>query len=166
MSVAAGSAWAFLRPLPTFAAKVGDIPRRPLGRTGLKVSIIGLGGWHIGIQKDPAESVRLIQTAIEGGINFLDNSWDYNEGQSEIRMGEAIKGRRAQVVLMTKFNARDKKGALRELDESLRRLQTDYLDIWQFHSIERAEDPDWVFSAHGAIEAAVLAKKQGRGRSA
>lgn len=160
----AGSVCAVLHPAPVFAAKAGDIPRRSLGRTGLKVSIIGLGGWHVGIQSDPAESVRLIQAAIDGGINFLDNSWDYNEGQSEIRMGQAIKGRRDQVVLMTKFNARDKKGALRELDESLRRLQTDYVDIWQFHSIERAEDPDWIFSPNGAIEAAVLAKKQGKVR--
>lgn len=164
MACAAGSGWAVLRISPVHAAKAGDIPRRRLGRTGLKVSIIGLGGWHIGIQKDPAESVRLIQTAIDGGINFLDNSWDYNEGQSEIRMGQAIKGRRDQVVLMTKFNARDKKGALRELDQSLRRLQTDYLDIWQFHSIERAEDPDWVFSPHGAIEAVALARNQGKVR--
>ena len=164
MSIAAGSGWALLQPMPGFAAKSGDIPRRNLGRTGLKVSIIGLGGWHIGIQKDPMESVRLIQTAIDGGMSFLDNSWDYNDGQSEIRMGKAIKGRRDQVVLMTKFNARDKKGALRELDESLRRLDTDYIDIWQFHSIERAEDPDWVFSPNGAIEAAAIAKKQGKVR--
>jgi aryl-alcohol dehydrogenase-like predicted oxidoreductase len=91
MSIVAGSGLALLKPAPCFAAKAGDIPRRKLGRTGLKVSIIGLGGWHIGIQKDPAESVRLIQTAIDGGINFLDNSWDYNDGQSEIRMGKAIK---------------------------------------------------------------------------
>lgn len=164
LSIAAGSGWALLKPATCFAAKAGDIPRRKLGRTGLKVSIIGLGGWHIGIQKDPTESVRLIQTAIDGGINFLDNSWDYNDGQSEIRMGKAIKGRRDQVILMTKFNSRDKKGALRELDESLRRLDTDYIDIWQFHSIERAEDPDWCFSPNGAIEAAVIAKKQGKVR--
>jgi len=141
-----------------------EIPRRILGRTGLSVSILGLGGWHIGIQKDPADSIRIIQAAIDAGINFLDNSNDYNNGESEIRMGRAIKGRRDQVILMTKFNARDKRGALRELEVSLRRLQTDYIDIWQFHSIERAEDPDWIFSPHGAIEAVEIAKKQGKAR--
>jgi aryl-alcohol dehydrogenase-like predicted oxidoreductase len=162
-TVATGVAWATLEPEALVAAS-NDIPRRRLGKTGLKVSIVGLGGWHMGIQKDPAESVRLVQTAIDRGINFLDNSHDYNEGQSEIRMGQAIKGRRDQVVLMTKFNSRDRKGAMRELEESLRRLQTDYLDIWQFHSIERAEDAAWVFSKNGAIEAAALAKKQGKVR--
>jgi predicted aldo/keto reductase-like oxidoreductase len=146
------------------ASESGEIPRRILGRTGLSVSILGLGGWHIGIQEDPADSVRIIQAAIDAGINFLDNSNDYNNGESEIRMGRAIKGRRDQVVLMTKFNARDKRGALRELEESLRRLQTDYVDIWQFHSIERPEDPDWIFSPHGAIEAVEIAKKQGKAR--
>jgi len=161
-SVAVTAGWACSGTKALGAA--GDIPRRKLGRTGLNVSIIGLGGWHIGIQKDPAESIRLIQTAVDQGINFLDNSHDYNDGQSEIRMGQAIKGRRDKVALMTKFNARDKKGALRELEESLRRLQTDYLDLWQFHSIERPEDPDWIFSPNGAIEAAVLAKKQGKVR--
>jgi len=162
-TVAAGIGLAGLQAEPVRAA-AGEIPRRRLGRTGLMVSIIGLGGWHIGIQKDPADSVRLIQAALDYGINFLDNSHDYNNGQSEIRMGQAIKGRRDKVVLMTKFNSRDKKGALRELEESLRRLQTDYVDIWQFHSIERAEDPDWIFSPNGAIEAAALAKKQGKAR--
>jgi aryl-alcohol dehydrogenase-like predicted oxidoreductase len=146
------------------AATGGEIPRRPFGKTGVRVSILGLGGWHIGIQKDPAESYRLIRTAIDAGINFLDNSNDYNDGQSEIRMGEAIKGRRDQVFLMTKFNFRDKKNALRELETSLRRLQTDYVDLWQFHSIERPEDPDWIFAPHGAIEACELAKKQGKVR--
>jgi len=141
-----------------------EIPRRILGRTELSVSILGLGGWHIGTQKDPAESVRIIQAAIDAGINFLDNSNDYNKGQSEIRMGQAIKGRRDKVVLMTKFNARDKRGALKELEESLRRLQTDYLDIWQIHSVERVEDPDWLFSPHGAIEALDIAKRQGKVR--
>jgi len=142
----------------------GPIPQRPLGQTGAKVSALGLGGWHIGIQKDRAESHRLIRTAMDAGINFLDNSIDYNDGQSEIRMGEAIKGRRDQVILMTKHNFRDKKSALRDLEISLKRLQTDYLDLWQFHSIERPEDPDWIFAKYGAIEAAEQAKKQGKAR--
>lgn len=149
------------RALP---AAAGDIARRPFGKTGVSVSILGLGGWHIGIQKDRADSHRLIRAAMDAGINFLDNSNDYNEGQSEIRMGEAIKGRRDQVFVMTKFNFRDKKNALRELETSLQRLQTDHVDLWQFHSIERQEDPDWIFAPHGAIEAAELARKQGKAR--
>lgn len=142
----------------------GGILRRPFGKTGVQVSILGLGGWHIGIQKDRAESIRLIHTAMDAGVNFLDNSNDYNDGQSELRMGEAIQGRREQVFLMTKHNYRDKKHALLDLEVSLKRLQTDYLDLWQFHSIERQEDPDWIFAPHGAIEAAEQAKQQGKVR--
>lgn len=145
-------------------AAAGEVARRPFGKTGVQVSILGLGGWHIGIQKERSESLRLIQAAMDAGINFLDNSNDYNEGQSELRMGEAIKGRRDQVFLMTKHNYRDKKHALLDLEVSLKRLQTDYLDLWQFHSIERQEDPDWIFAPNGAIEAAELAKKQGKVR--
>lgn len=140
------------------------MPLRPFGNTGVKVSMLGLGGWHIGIQKEMAESVRLIHAAMAAGVNFLDNSNDYNEGQSELRMGEAIQGRRDQVFLMTKFNFRDKKNALRELETSLKRLRTDHLDLWQFHSMERQEDADWIFATNGAIEAAELAKKQGKAR--
>ncbi len=159
-----GAAVAGLLPQSAEAAIEGDIPKRPFGKTGVNVSILGLGGWHIGCQEDRSESHRLIQTAIDAGVNFLDNSIDYNEGQSEIRMGEAIKGQREKVFVMTKHNFRDKKSALRDLEISLRRLQTDYLDLWQFHSIERPEDPDWIFTEHGAIEAAELAKKQGKVR--
>jgi aryl-alcohol dehydrogenase-like predicted oxidoreductase len=146
------------------AEAAGGMPLRPFGKTGVKVSQLGLGGWHIGIQKERSESHRLIHLAMDHGINFLDNSIDYNEGQSELRMGEAIKGRRDQVFLMTKHNFRDKKSAMRDLEISLQRLQTDYLDLWQFHSIERVEDPDWIFEQNGAIEAAELAKKQGKAR--
>ncbi len=142
----------------------GEIPRRAFGKTGVQVSILGLGGWHIGIQKERAESIRLIHAAMDAGINFLDNSNDYNEGQSEIRMGEAIQGRRDKVFLMTKHNYRDKKHALADLEVSLKRLQTDHLDLWQFHSIERPEDPDWIFAENGAIEAAVQARKEGKVR--
>ena len=137
---------------------------RAFGKTGVKVSQLGLGGWHIGVQKTPAESHRLIHLAMDHGVNFLDNSIDYNEGQSELRMGEAIQGRRDRVFLMTKHNFRDRKSALRDLEISLKRLQTDHLDLWQFHSIERVEDPDWIFEKNGAIEAAEQAKKQGKVR--
>jgi predicted aldo/keto reductase-like oxidoreductase len=101
---------------------------------------------------------------MDAGINFLDNSIDYNEGQSEIRMGDALKGRRDRAFLMTKHNFRDRKSALRDLEISLKRLQTDHLDLWQFHSIERPEDPDWIFEKNGAIEAAEQAKKEGKVR--
>lgn len=154
-----------LWPLVSHAAEAaGEMPMRTFGKTGVKVSQLGLGGWHIGIQKETAESIRLIHMAMDHGVNFLDNSIDYNEGQSEIRMGEAIKGRRDKVFLMTKHNFRDKKSALRDLEISLKRLQTDHLDLWQFHSIERVEDPDWIFEKNGAIEAAEQAKKQGKVR--
>lgn len=162
-TVLAAAAPALTRPLLAADAR-GEMPRRPFGKTGVPVSMLGLGGWHIGIQKERTESHRLIRTALEAGINFLDNSNDYNDGQSELRMGEAIQGRRDQVFLMTKHNYRDKKHALRDLEVSLKRLQTDYLDLWQFHSIERPEDADWIFAPHGAIEAATLAKQQGKVR--
>lgn len=159
----ASLAWAGM-VLGAEAPSGGIIPRRAFGRTGVEVSILGLGGWHVGIQKEPAESHRLIRTAMDAGINFLDNSNDYNDGQSEIRMGEAIQGRRDQVFLMTKHNYRDRKHALLDLETSLRRLRTDHLDLWQFHSIERQEDPDWIFAPNGAIEAAEQAKKEGKVR--
>ncbi len=159
-----GAATAGLLSPRVAQAAEGEIARRPFGKTGVNVSILGLGGWHVGTQKDPAESHRLIRTAIDAGVNFLDNSIDYNEGQSEIRMGEAIKDIRDQVFVMTKHNFRDKKSAMRDLEISLKRLQTDHLDLWQFHSIERPEDPDWIFAENGAIEAAQLAKQQGKVR--
>jgi len=154
-----------LLPLRASAADPGFVmPMRRFGKTGVEVSQLGLGGWHIGIQKERAESIRLIHLAMDHGVNFLDNSIDYNDGQSELRMGDALKGRRDKAFVMTKHNFRDRKSALRDLEISLKRLQTDYLDLWQFHSIERVEDPDWIFEKHGAIEAAELAKKQGKAR--
>ncbi|MHB1306278.1 MAG: aldo/keto reductase [Limisphaerales bacterium] len=161
------AATAAVRLLPATghaAAASGGMPMRAFGKTGVKVSQLGLGGWHIGVQKERAESHRLIHLAMDHGVNFLDNSIDYNEGQSELRMGEAIQGRRDRVFLMTKHNFRDQKSALRDLEISLKRLQTDHLDLWQFHSIERVEDPDWIFEKNGAIEAAEQAKKQGKVR--
>ncbi|BDG08537.1 aldo/keto reductase [Anaeromyxobacter paludicola] len=143
----------------------GPIPRRPLGRTGESVTVLGLGGSHIGRQADPAESVRIIRGAVDGGITFLDNSWDYNGGESERRMGRALKdGYRERVCLMTKFDGRDQKSAARQIDESLRRLQTDHVDLLQFHEIIRPSDPERIFAAHGAIEAALAARKAGKAR--
>lgn len=149
---------------PSLLASGPEMPRRMLGKTGEKVSLICLGGYHIGVPKDPAEGIRIIEAAIDHGINFLDNSDDYHEGDSEVRMGKAIRGKRQQVFLMTKHHGRDKRTAMRTLEESLRRLQTDYLDLWQFHEIVYETDPDWIFSPNGGIEAAYLAKKQGKVR--
>jgi len=139
---------------------------RTLGRTGESVSAIGLGGFHLGNPKlSEEESIRLIRAAIDGGITFMDNSWDYNEGQSEIRMGKALKdGYREKVFLMTKVDGRTKQEAARQLDESLRRLQTDHLDLIQHHEIIRFEDPDRVFAQGGAQEAVLEAKKAGKVR--
>ncbi len=138
---------------------------RKLGRTGEEVSAIGLGGFHIGTQKDPEESVKLIRAAIDAGINFLDNSWDYNDGASEERMGKALRdGYRKKVFLMTKFDGRTKKSAAEQIDESLKRFQTDHIDLIQVHEVIRLEDPDRVFAKGGAMEAVAEAKKAGKVR--
>ncbi len=144
-----------------------EIPRRELGRTGEKVSCIGLGGSHIGKVKDEQESIRIMRTAIDRGLNFMDNSWDYNDGDgaSETRMGKALRdGYRDKVFLMTKVDGRTKKAAMQQLDESLRRLQTDHLDLWQLHEVIRLEDPDQAFAEGGAIEALKEAKQSGKCR--
>ena len=142
-----------------------SIPTRTLGRSGEKVSMVGLGGFHIGMQSDEQESIRIIRTALDSGINFLDNCWDYNAGQSEIRMGKALRdGYRPKAFLMTKIDGRTKKAATQQIEESLRRLQTDRIDLLQFHEIIRDTDPDRVFAEGGGMEAALEAKKQGKVR--
>ena len=146
---------------------LGDgIPHRTLGRTGERVSAIGLGGWHLGLKHvDAPLSMRIIRHAIDRGINFLDNCWDYNEGASEIRMGEALgDGYRDRVFLMTKIDGRTRKQATRQLDESLRRLRTDRIDLVQHHEILRYEDPHRVFDEDGAHGALVDARKEGKVR--
>jgi len=141
------------------------IPYSILGRTGEKVSAIGLGGYHVGSQPDEKESIRIIRTAIDEGVNFLDNCWDYNDGQSEIRMGKALlNGYRQKAFLMTKIDGRNKKAAAQQIDESLRRLQTDHLDLLQFHEIIRDTDPDRIFALAGGMEAALEAQKAGKTR--
>src|SRR2546428_3161346 len=141
----------------------GGIPMRTLGRTGERVSAIGLGGFHLGKPDLPeAESVRIIRTAIDAGVNFLDNSWDYNEGRSEIRMGRALRdGYRERAFLMTKLDGQTQTVAARQIEESLQRLQTDVIDLLQFHEIIRIEDPDRIFAEGGAIEAALEGKDAG-----
>jgi predicted aldo/keto reductase-like oxidoreductase len=147
-----------------YAADV-PFPTRTLGRSGEKVSIVGLGGYHIGMQSDEQESIRIIRTALDAGINFLDNCWDYNGGQSEIRMGKALReGYRQKAFLMTKIDGRTRKAATQQIEESLRRLQTDRIDLLQFHEIIRDTDPDRIFAAGGGMEAALEAKKQGKVR--
>lgn len=142
-----------------------QMPYRPLGRTGEMVSLVGLGGYHIGIQKEEQESIRLIRTAVDSGINFMDNSWDYNDGISEIRMGKALQdGYRQKVFLMTKIDGQDKKTAAGQLEECLRRLQTDTIDLLQFHEIIRLEDADRIFARGGALEAVLDARKAGKVR--
>lgn len=149
---------------PTWAEdKKGEMIYRTLGRTGEKVSAIGLGGFHIGTQKEEHESIRIMRSAIDRGITFMDNCWDYNEGQSEIRMGKALKeGYRDKVFLMSKIDGRTKATSARQIDESLQRLQTDRIDLMQHHEIIRYEDPDRIFAEGGANEALVEAQKAGK----
>jgi aryl-alcohol dehydrogenase-like predicted oxidoreductase len=137
---------------------------RPLGRTGERVSAIGLGGYHIGHPEiEEQESIQLIHQAIDRGINFMDNCWDYNNGVSEIRMGKALTGGyRAKVFLMTKIDGRTKAEAARQIDDSLQRLQTDHIDLMQFHEVIRLEDPDRIFAEGGAMEAMLAAKQAGK----
>ncbi|HWD18624.1 MAG TPA: aldo/keto reductase [Verrucomicrobiae bacterium] len=143
----------------------GDMIYRSLGRTGERVSAIGLGGFHIGLVHEEKESIQIMRTAIDRGITFFDNSWDYNEGKSEIRMGKALRdGYREKVFLMTKFDGRTEAAATDQINESLKRLQTDHLDLIQFHENIRLEDPDRFFAPAGAMEAVLAAKKAGKVR--
>jgi predicted aldo/keto reductase-like oxidoreductase len=143
----------------------GDMLYRPLGSTGVTVSAIGLGGFHIGQMKDAQASERLVRDAVDRGITFLDNSWDYNDGASEERMGKALRdGYRDKVFLMTKFDGRTRAAAARQIDESLRRLGTDHVDLLQVHEVIRLDDPDRSFAEGGAIEALVAAQKAGKTR--
>ena len=138
---------------------------RMLGRSGEKVSAIGLGGYHIGIQAAEQESIRIIHSAIDHGITFMDNCWDYNDGVSEIRMGMALRdGYRQKVFLMTKTDAQVKDLWEKQLHESLQRLQTDVIDLVQFHEVIRMGDPDRIFGPNGAFEAALAARKAGKVR--
>lgn len=140
------------------------IPYRLLGHTAERVSVIGLGGWHLGLAHvDEQLSVRIVRSAIDRGINFMDNSWDYNEGASEIRMGKSLRdGYRDKAFLMTKIDGRSKREATRQLDESLRRLQTDRIDLVQHHEVIRFEDPHRIFDAEGANAALVEARTAGK----
>jgi len=139
---------------------------RTLGRTGERVSAIGLGGYHIGKSSLPEQdSIQLVRQAIDRGITFMDNCWDYNEGVSEVRMGKALAGGyRNRVFLMTKIDGRTKASAAQQINESLQRLQTDHVDLMQFHEVIRLEDPDRIFAEGGAMEAMQEAKRAGKVR--
>lgn len=141
-----------------------EIPYRDLGSTRERVSCIGLGGWHLSLPEvEPELATRIVRTAIDRGINFMDNSWDYNDGESERRMGNALRdGYRDQVFLMTKLDGRTKKEATRQLEESLKRLQVDHLDLVQHHEVIRFDDAHRVFDPEGANAALLEAKEAGK----
>jgi predicted aldo/keto reductase-like oxidoreductase len=143
----------------------GDMRYRKLGDTGVEVSCVGLGGFHIGVPKDEAEGIKIIRTALDAGMNFLDNCWDYHDGGSEVRMGKALQdGYRKKAFVMTKIDGRTKTSAAKQIDECLRRLQTDVIDLLQHHEMIRMEDADRVFRAGGAQEAVEAARKAGKVR--
>lgn len=164
-TVATGIALAAPQVFAADSPATGSVPYRPLGRTGEKVSAIGLGGYHAANPRDEAETTRLIRSAIDRGINFMDNCWDYHDGGSETRMGNALRdGYRAKVFLMTKIDGRKKEIAARQIDDSLRRLQTDHIDLMQFHEVVEMDVPDRIFAEGGAMEAMLEAKKAGKVR--
>ena len=141
-----------------------EIPRRPLGRTGVSVSAIGLGGYHLGTVKSERTAVRIVHEAIDAGVTFMDNAWEYHDGRSERLMGKAIADRRDRVFLMTKVctHGRGKREAMRQLEQSLKRLHTDYLDLWQIHECVYDNDPEHHFADGGVVEALEQAKRQGK----
>lgn len=141
----------------------GGIPRRALGRTGVEVSALGLGGYHLGQVKTEREARRIVHEAIDAGLTFMDNAWEYSEGRSEEWMGRALEGKRQQVFLMSKVctHGRDKRTALSQLKQSLRRLKTDHLDLWQIHEVIHENDPDLHFATGGVIEAFDEARRAG-----
>jgi aryl-alcohol dehydrogenase-like predicted oxidoreductase len=144
----------------------GEIPRRPFARHPELVSALGLGGYHIGKIGSEREAIGVVHAAIDAGITFLDNAWEYHDGKSEIRMGKAIRDRRDRVFLMTKVctHGRDAKTAMRQLEQSLRRLQTDHLDLWQIHECVYYNEPERHFAKGGVIDALERARKQGKVR--
>ena len=172
--VAAGAAIASTKLKSAMAADItipgpsaktnGSIPYRTLGHTGEKVSMVGIGGHHLGrALVSESESIQIVRTGLDNGVNFLDNSWDYNKGLSEIRVGKALRdGYRDKAFVMTKIDGRTKESAAQQIDESLSRLQTDRIDLLQFHEVIRMNDPDRIFAPGGGMEAALDAKKAGK----
>ena len=155
-----------LAPLPMTNTGPGQIPQKPLGKTGVSVSIIGIGGFTLGQAKSYDDAEKIVHEAVDAGVNFFDNAWEYHDRKSEEWMGQALQGWRDRVFLMTKVctHGRDKKVAMQQLEESLRRLRTDHLDLWQIHEVVYFNDPDLHFTGGGAVEALMLAKQQGKVR--
>jgi len=143
-----------------------EIPRRPLGKTGVEVSLLALGGAHLGRIDCEKKAVDLVHEAVDAGLNLFDNAWEYHNGRSEAWMGKALLGRRHEVIVMTKVctHGRNKKLAFLQLEASLRRLRTDYLDLWQIHEVIYPDEPDQHFGPDGTIEALLEAKRQGKVR--
>jgi aryl-alcohol dehydrogenase-like predicted oxidoreductase len=151
------------RQRDTARTKKAEIPRRPFGRSGELVSALALGGYHLGLVGNQREAIRIVHAAIDAGITFMDNAWEYHDGESEEILGKALAGRRDQVFLMTKVctHGRDRAVAMRQLTQSLRRLKTDHLDLWQVHECVYPNDPERHFAPGGVIEALAEARKQG-----
>jgi uncharacterized protein len=147
-------------------ADMAEIPQRPLGRTGLKVSVLGVGGHHLGDLKTVDQAIRLVHEAVDAGVTFFDNCWEYWNGRAENWLGRGLKGRRDKVILMTKVctHGRGADVAMKMLEESLRRLQTDHLDVWQIHGVAYDNDPELAYAKGGVLEALDKAKKQGKTR--
>ncbi|MFL5339634.1 MAG: aldo/keto reductase [Gemmataceae bacterium] len=163
---AAALAASLLPPTQLFADAPDRVPQKPFGKTGQKVSALGLGGHTLGLAPTLKEAVRIVHEAIEAGVTFMDNAWEYHNGRSEEWMGEALQGKRDQVFLMTKVctHGHDKKVAMKQLDESLKRLKTDHLDLWQIHEVVYENDPDLHFARGGVVEALDEAKMAGKVR--
>ena len=160
---------ALAQPAPdpaTAGADLLPVPKKPMGQTGIQVSAFGIGGFHLGTAKDQQEASAIVASAMDAGVNFFDNAWEYHNGESEVRLGNALKGMRDRIVLMTKVctHGRGKAVAMRMLEDSLRRLQTDYLDVWQIHEVVYFSDPALIFAPGGVAEALLEAKKQGKVR--
>lgn len=144
----------------------GTVPRRKLGKTDTEVSILGVGGFHIGSADTLEQAKKIVHHALDNGINFFDNAWEYHQGKSEEWVGAALEGRRKEAIVMTKVctHGRDRSVAMQQLEESLRRLRTDYLDVWQIHEVVYDNDPDLIFRPNGVAEALLQAKKEGKVR--
>jgi uncharacterized protein len=151
---------------PSQQVPSGEVPKKSLGRTGVQVSAMGLGGYHLGSAETDEAANEIVAKALDHGVTFFDNAWEYHDGLSEERLGKALKGKRQQAFVMTKVctHGRDKKVAMRMLEESLRRLQTDHLDLWQIHEVVYDNDPDLIFAPNGAADALMDAKQQGKVR--
>ncbi len=151
---------------PTQQIPSGQVPKKTLGRTGVQVSAMGIGGYHLGSAQTDQAAIEIVAKALDYGVDFFDNAWEYHDGLSEERVGKALKGKRDQAFVMTKVctHGRDKQIAMRMLEESLRRLQTDHLDLWQVHEVVYENDPDLIFAPNGVAEALTAAKQQGKVR--